>query len=127
MTTDVYGPMGSAGPDRGCGQPMDSPDAISPDLVIPPTYPATTLTLACPQPPHNPFGELRNPILTAFSPHRISQPPTSRAEHPGALPHSPSALLNYYGRAALPTGLIIARNESGNRKRKTDPVNHTPA
>jgi len=119
--------MESAGTDMGCGQPVDSPDAISFAHDIPATAPNSTPDPACPHPPHNPFGQLRNPILTAFSPHRNCQHLTARSELGGALPHSPSAKLNHSSRAALPTGHIVSEYESGKRKHKNTPVNHTPA
>ena len=106
---------------------MDSPDATSRNTVILSTCPPPTRVPACPQPLHNPFGELRNSAITASSPLLCPLSHTPRGEQQGALHHSPSAMLNHSTRAALPTGLIMVRNESRNRKRKTDPVNHTPA
>lgn len=121
-------PMESAGPARGCGQPVDSPDAISFDHAIPATTPNILSDPACPHPPHNPFGQVRDPAPTALSPHRSCQLQTSEIQRKGALPHSPSAELNQHSRAALSTGPIVAVEiDSGKAIQETRPANHAPA
>ena len=128
MPPDGLVPMESAGSTRRCGQPMDSPNGIFCDHDFPPTFRTTSSVPACPQPPHNLFGQVRYLTPTLVSNHRLGNHLPTQSWPDGGLPHSPSSELNQHTRAALSTGQNTAvENESGKTNQENAVANHTPA
>ena len=127
MRHAAAGPMESAGAARRCGQPVDRPHSPSFNNNRCKNAPVPSSVPACPQPPHNPFGQVRSAQATLYPTENACGQPTTLCLSHGGLLHSPSTSPNKNNPTALSTGLIVAMNEIRKPIRKTRLANYTPA